>query len=85
MLPFLKKNKEASVSVSAMPDVIVRESDHEEEHHDDMLHAIGQELIDALHKKDVGSVIECLRAAFYILDAEPHEEGEHLEHEEMEE
>ena len=78
MLPFLKKNKEASISVSVQPDHIMRESDHEEEHDDDsFLHAVADELIAAIHSKRTDDVVEALRAAFHILDAEPHLEGPH--------
>lgn len=71
MLPFLKHSKEASVSVT--PDVIKRESDHEEEF--DSVESAAEDLIHAIHSKDVKSVATALRAAFEILDSEPHEEG----------
>ena len=87
MLPFLKRSKEASVS--AVPDVIIRKSDEEspeheamESEHDEMLEVVAQELISSIFKKDEEGVVECLRAAFLLLDSEPHVEGEHLEEEE---
>lgn len=76
MLPFLKKSKEASVSAPAQ--TIVRESDHEEKLEHEPLDIIAEELIDAVHKKDVKMVADCLHAAFEILDALPHVEGEHI-------
>lgn len=43
----------------------------------DTLHAIAEELIDAIHSKNVADVASCLRTCFMHLDAEPHEEGPH--------
>ena len=79
MLPFLKKSKEASVS--APVEHITRESDHKEMEggDDEMLKVVAEELLDAIHSRKVGNLIEALRAAFQILDSEPHEEGPHLE------
>jgi hypothetical protein len=56
----------------------------EEAVEDEGLEQCAMELIDAVKGGDVPGVIGALRAAFHILDAEPHEEGEHLgEEEEM--
>ena len=82
MLPFLKRTKEASVSAPAQ--TIVRESDHEEELEHQPLDIIAEELIDAVHKKDAKLVADCLHAAFEMLDAMPHVEGEHISEEEEE-
>lgn len=86
VLPFLKRQKEASVS--AAPAIITRKSDEEspeheamESEHDEMLEVVAQELIASIHRKDEEGVVECLRAAFLLLDSEPHVEGEHLEEE----
>jgi len=49
------------------------------------LEQCAMELIDAVKGGDVQGVIGALRAAFQILDSEPHEEGEHLGEEEEEE
>jgi hypothetical protein len=51
---------------------------------DEGLEQCAMELIDAVKGGDVQGVIGSLRAAFHILDAEPHEEGEHMGEEEME-
>jgi len=56
----------------------------EEEGEDSGLEQCAMELIDAIKEGDVPGVIGALRAAFHILDAEPHEEGEHLGEEEEE-
>ena len=75
MLPFLKKNKEASV---AMPvDHVKRESDHEVVY--DSLHSAAEDLMHAVHGRDVKNIAEALRAAFQICEAEPHAEGPHEE------
>ena len=52
----------------------------EEAKGDDMgLEAAANDLIQAVHGKDAGAVVEALRNAFTILDSEPHEEGPHEE------
>ena len=43
------------------------------------VHAIAQELIEAVHNHDVAGVADALKAAFELLDMEPHAEGPHLE------
>lgn len=73
MLPFLKKNKEASASNDAEP--MKRKPDEEQEY--DMLESASEELISAVHSKDVKAVCSALRSAFQMLDSEPHEEGPH--------
>ena len=52
----------------------------EEAQGDEMgLEAAANDLIKAIHTHDATAVVEALRNAFTILDAEPHEEGEHPE------
>ena len=82
MLPFFAKKKEASVS--APPSVIRREADEPLDMDDDeqMLMHVAHELIESVHKRNTEHFILALRAAFQILDSEPHEEGPHLENEE---
>lgn len=41
------------------------------------LQACVEELINAIHEKDVPSATEALKTVFLELDSEPHEEGEH--------
>ena len=36
-----------------------------------------EDLINAIHSKDVGAVAKALEAAFEIADSQPHEEGSH--------
>ena len=76
MLPFLKPEKAASVIVARLKDHKV-EPEHEESEHHHELSAAAQDLIKAVHMKDVSAVADALRAAFQHLDAEPHVEGPH--------
>jgi hypothetical protein len=63
---------------------LTRDSDHEDEMdgHDEMMEAIAHELLDAVHKRNPKDLVMALRAAFQVLDSEPHVEGEHPEGEE---
>ena len=77
MLPFLKEKKVAGLILSKRkPDGSVSE-EHSDDDKDHGLEAAAEDLIRALSSKDISSVAAALRAAFQILDAEPHEEGEH--------
>ena len=60
MLPFLKRDKEASVSGPI--ETIEREPDEGAEEYDSM-HAAAEDLIAAIHSKNVAAVAEALRAA----------------------
>lgn len=73
MLPFLKKSQEAGNSEPVEP--IKRE--HDEDHEYDMLESAAEDLIKAIHSKDVKGVCEALRAAHEMCDLEPHEEAPH--------
>lgn len=74
MLPFLKNSKEASGGSPAEP--ISRKPDEESDY--DMLEAAAEDLISAMHSKNVKATCEALRAAIQLCDMEPHEEGEHV-------
>lgn len=74
MLPFLKKQNEASASMPA--DKQMRKPDDGAEY--DVMHSAAQDLIDAVHAKDVKGVAEALKAAFELADSQPHEEGPHI-------
>lgn len=71
MLPFLKNQYEGSVSTP--PDTIHREPDEDSEF--DSLEVAAQDLCDAIHSKDYKGVASALRAAFDLLESQPHEEG----------
>lgn len=55
---------------------IKRESDEESEF--DPLESAAEDLCHAIEKKDYKAAAEALRAAFELLDAQPHEEGPHV-------
>lgn len=74
MLAFLKRDQDASASMPA--ESIKREPDDGAEY--DSLHSAAEDLIAAVHSKNVAGVAEALRAAFELCDAEPHKEGEHV-------
>ena len=73
MLAFLKKTQEASSSEPV--EHSRREPDEDAEY--DSLHSAAEDLISAVHSKNVAAVAEALRAAFELCDSEPHEEGPH--------
>lgn len=75
MLPFLKRQQEGSASSPV--EHIKRDSDEGSEEYD-MLESAAEDLISAVHSKDVKAVCSALRAAFEMMDAQPHEEGEHI-------
>lgn len=71
MLPFLKNKLEGSVSAPVRPTNVTPEPEY------DMLESAAMDLIIAVHLKDVKSVCSALRAAFEIMESQPHHEGEH--------
>ena len=73
MLPFLKDLKEASVS--APVEVQKREPDGEKEY--DALESAMEDYCHAEERKDYALMAEAFRAAFEILESEPHEEYSH--------
>lgn len=72
MLPFLKKE----ASVSQPIDSTKRKPDEEPAY--DSLQSAAEELVSAIHAKDISAVASALRSAFELCDASPHEEGEHV-------
>ncbi len=66
MLPFLKKSQEASAAPS---EPVKRESDIPDEEYDS-LHSAAQDLIDAVHSKDVAGVAEALQAAYDLCESQ---------------
>lgn len=83
MLPFLKPEKVGAIIVarrkpdgSHMAEGGMAEDGHVENAE---LLAAATDLVRAVHAKDAKGVAEALEAAFYVCDAMPHEEGEHIE------
>ena len=73
MLPFLKRNQEASASTSL--ETQERKPDEGTEEFDSMESA-AQELVDAVHAKDVKAVAAALRAAFELMELDVPEDSE---------
>jgi hypothetical protein len=74
MLPFLKNQQEGSASMPVEP--VKREHDEDSDY--DMLESAAEDLISAVHSKDIKAVASALRAAFELCDSGKHEEGEHI-------
>jgi hypothetical protein len=75
MLPFLKPKRVAGVIIEK------RKADQSpqvepEDAADQGLDACSEELIRAMHAKDAKGVSAALRAAFEVLESQPHEEAE---------
>lgn len=74
MLPFLKKNHEAAASGPV--ESLERKPDEGAEY--DVLESAAEDLCKAIESKDYKGAAAAIRAAFELLESEPHEEGEHL-------
>lgn len=73
MLPFLKDNKEGSASAPVSQQ---RKPDEAEEY--DVLESAAEDLCHALERKDYKAIAAAIRAAFELLDSQPHSEGPHV-------
>lgn len=80
-LPFLKPKATAGVIISQRKPDGGNEIEGMDGDEDAGLNAAAADLIRAVHSKDEMSVASALRAAFEILDSQPHEEGEHTNEE----
>jgi hypothetical protein len=77
LLPFLsKKRQNAGVIVQERaPD----EKPEENQEDNSGIEACAKDLIDAVHAQNIKGAADAIKAAFEILDSQPHEEGEHIE------
>lgn len=73
MLPFLKRTQDASAS--APIEKITREPDEGAESDFDALESAAEDLCHGIEAKDYKMIAAALRAAFQMLDSEPHDEG----------
>lgn len=79
MLPFLKLKKQTGGVI-----VENRTPEHESDDKDDFeldslaLEECAKDLIQAIERKDSKAAASAIKAAFEILDSQPHEEGPHL-------
>lgn len=81
MLPFLKKQRPVAgiVIETRKPD----EGKEPEAAGDESgLESAAHDLLMAIEAKDVKAMAAAMKAAFEIMESQPHEEGEHLESEE---
>lgn len=74
MLPFLKRNQDASASSPV--ESVERKPDEPNEEFDGLEGAM-RELQEALSKKDYKEAASCFRAAFDLLEMQPHDEISH--------
>lgn len=72
-LPFLMKPRASGGVITE-----VRPSDHKDDSDNSGLEMAAKDLCEALEVKDFKRISAALKAAFQILDAMPHDEGEHL-------
>lgn len=78
MLPFLKPKTVAGLIVSTRKkDGSGIEEQHSEGDEGAPIEACAEDLIRAVHAKDAKGVAAAFRAAFEILEMEPHEEADH--------
>ena len=83
-LPFLKQRKVAALIVQNRS----ADGGHDtvpEDHLEQELTTCGEDLIRGVTNKDAKAVGDAIRAAFEILDSEPHEEGPHTNESEEDE
>lgn len=79
MLPFLKPKAVSGVIISHRKPLggQTEEPTDDEGQEDAAMQAAAQDIITAIHNNDSTHLAHALRAAFQILDSEPHDEGEH--------
>lgn len=77
MLPFIKKSTNPGViSKPVSPDDY---QEPKELNEDDGLEMAAQDILTAIEHRDYKALAAAIRAAFEIVDAEPHFEADHLE------
>lgn len=74
MLPYLRQKQEGSAS--APIEAIERKPDEGAAEYD-VLESAAEDLCKAIESKDYKAAASALRAAFELLESEPHEEGSH--------
>lgn len=72
MLPFLKPKPQTGVLVKEIKSSGEVKENHDEDHG---LIACAEDFIRAVHTKDAEAAAKAWRAAFELLELEPHEEG----------
>lgn len=77
MIPFLKKREAKQVGVIVQDRAPDQKEENQENDKDASIHACAQDLINAVHAKDVAKAAEAIRSAFEILESQPHDEAPH--------
>lgn len=86
MLPFLKPKYQTGIITKVRePDGNMTEDADDQSDDGAGLKAAAADLIRAVHAKDEDGTVSALRAAFELLEMEPHEEGEHISEEQEQE
>jgi len=75
MLPFLKQKQVAGLIVAKRKPDGTHEEQHSEDQEDHGLEACATDLIRAIHAKDSTAAAAAMRAAFELMESEPHEEA----------
>lgn len=80
MLPFLKSKPQVAgiMTIERKPD------ESAESQEDSGLMSAAKDLLSAIESKDHKAIAMAIKAAFTILDSEPHDEGEHTNENEQE-
>ena len=77
MLPFLKPRQQPGLTISMRKPDGGSEELHSAGEEDSGLDSCSEDLIKAMHAKDTKAVSAALKAAFEILDSQPHDEYDH--------
>jgi hypothetical protein len=77
VLPFLKRKQDAALGEPL--DHLTRKADDASDEDLDGLEVAAHDALDAIKRSDAKALAEALKAAFELCDAEPHEEGEHID------
>lgn len=82
MLPYLKPKSSSGLIIATRKPDGTNEAEGMEGEEDQGLSMAAADLIRAVHAKDEAATASALRAAFELLDSEPHQEGEHTNEQE---
>jgi hypothetical protein len=79
VLPFLKPKAVAGLIIAQRKPDGTKEELHSEGNEDAGLEACAEDLIRSIHSKDAKGVMEAMKAAFQLMELQPHEEVDHDE------
>lgn len=83
-MPWLRRKREQPIFLTKVKNNSIQEvgTTTEEPAELDEIEGVAEEMIKAFEQKDAKKLAETLRAAFQLMELEPHEEVEHEESEE---